>query len=49
MTATNIAHQLGIYEETGSIEVNKLADLVVVDDDLNIAMTIVEGQVAFQK
>jgi N-acetylglucosamine-6-phosphate deacetylase len=49
MTSTNIAKQMNIYNETGSIAANKLADLVVMDKDLNVVMTIAEGNVAFQK
>ncbi|AHF61489.1 hypothetical protein P344_06670 [Spiroplasma mirum ATCC 29335] len=47
MTSINVAKQLGIYNQTGSIQPNKLADLVVVDNDLNVKMTISEGEIAY--
>jgi N-acetylglucosamine-6-phosphate deacetylase len=49
MTATNIAKQMDLYKTTGSIAPNKLADLVVLDKDMHVAMTIVEGAVAYKK
>ncbi|WP_026389709.1 N-acetylglucosamine-6-phosphate deacetylase [[Acholeplasma] multilocale] len=49
MTSVNIAKQLGIFDTTGSIEISKLADLVVLDKNLNVEMTIVEGNLAFKR
>ncbi|AJM71756.1 N-acetylglucosamine-6-phosphate deacetylase [Mycoplasma yeatsii] len=48
-TSINIAKQLNIYSYTGSIEVNKYADFVVLDKDLNVLKTIVEGKIVFEK
>lgn len=49
MTSINIAKQLNIFDQTGSIAKNKLADLVILDHDLNVQLTIVEGKIVFQK
>ncbi len=40
----NPARMLGIYEERGSLELNKLADLVIMDEDYEIVDTFVRGQ-----
>ncbi|QVK05650.1 N-acetylglucosamine-6-phosphate deacetylase [Mycoplasma mycoides] len=48
MTSINIAKQLNIFDTVGSIEVNKLADLVVLDDDLYVNKVLVEGKIVFK-
>ncbi|WP_419334336.1 N-acetylglucosamine-6-phosphate deacetylase [Spiroplasma endosymbiont of Sarcophaga variegata] len=49
VASTNIAKQLGIFEKTGSIAVGKLADLVVLDSELKVLMTLCEGEVAYSQ
>lgn len=49
VASTNIAKQLGIYSTTGSIAVGKLADLVVLDVDLKVLMTLCEGEIAYSQ
>ncbi|AVP49120.1 N-acetylglucosamine-6-phosphate deacetylase [Williamsoniiplasma luminosum] len=49
MTSINIAKQLNIFDQTGSLAPNKLADLVVLDHDLNVEMTIAEGKIVYEK
>ncbi|QHX36638.1 N-acetylglucosamine-6-phosphate deacetylase [Spiroplasma sp. BIUS-1] len=49
MTSTNIAKQLNIFDSTGSIEVNKFADLVVLNDKLEVEKTFVEGKVVYER
>lgn len=44
----NPAHNLGIDHEVGSIKVGKKANLVVVDKDLNVYMTIRDGNVIYK-
>lgn len=45
MASLNPAKTLGIDKETGSIEVGKYADIVILDKDLNIIHTLVNGKV----
>lgn len=49
MTSINVAKQLGIFNKTGSITENKLADLVILDKKLFVKMTISEGNIIFRK
>jgi N-acetylglucosamine-6-phosphate deacetylase len=48
MTAANPARLLGLYDDCGSIEEGKRADLVGLDDAGNVRLTIVGGRVTFQ-
>ena len=45
----NPARVLGIADDTGSIEVGKNADLTVVDDNLAVYSTIVEGKEVYRR
>ncbi|WP_381415168.1 N-acetylglucosamine-6-phosphate deacetylase [Spiroplasma endosymbiont of Anurida maritima] len=47
MTSINVAKEMKIYKEMGSIEKNKLANLVITDKDLNVETTIVKGKILF--
>lgn len=47
-TSLNAARQIGISAETGSIEKGKLADLVLLDDQLMVRMTMIEGTIFTQ-
>ncbi|MCY7492766.1 N-acetylglucosamine-6-phosphate deacetylase [Bacillus safensis] len=49
MTSTNAAAQLGLDQQLGSIEVGKLADLVIWDESGELMMTICRGQIVFEK
>ncbi|WP_405097010.1 N-acetylglucosamine-6-phosphate deacetylase [Oceanobacillus sp. FSL H7-0719] len=48
MASVNPAKQIGIYNEKGSISPGKDADILLVDDALNIRYTICRGHVSFQ-
>lgn len=48
MTSENPAKQLGIFDRKGSIKVGKDADLLLVDDQLNLKYTICRGALAYQ-
>ena len=48
MAATNPARLLGLDQECGSIEAGKRADLVAMDDQGRVRLTIIAGQIAFQ-
>lgn len=43
----NPARRLGIDQDYGSLDAGKYADVVLMDDDLNIKMVIKKGQIAF--
>lgn len=48
MASENPAKVLGIFEKKGSIAVGKDADLVVLDEDFCVVMTMVGGRVVYQ-
>jgi N-acetylglucosamine-6-phosphate deacetylase len=45
LTSENPAKSLGLFDKIGSIAPNKMADLVVLDKQLSIKMTICEGKI----
>ncbi|HET8783004.1 MAG TPA: N-acetylglucosamine-6-phosphate deacetylase [Pyrinomonadaceae bacterium] len=47
MASSNPAQLLGLNDECGSIEVGKRADLVALDQDGNVKLTLIGGDVAF--
>ncbi|MDR3490929.1 MAG: N-acetylglucosamine-6-phosphate deacetylase [Gammaproteobacteria bacterium] len=49
MTSENPARALNVFSQKGSIVINKDADIVVLDDDLNVVMTVVQGKVVYQR
>ena len=49
MATKNPAINLGIYDTKGSIKEGKDADFAVIDNDFNVYMTVVEGNVVFNK
>jgi N-acetylglucosamine-6-phosphate deacetylase len=48
VAATNPARLLGVDHESGSIEVGKRADLVVLDEKGQVKLTLVGGRIAFR-
>jgi N-acetylglucosamine-6-phosphate deacetylase len=46
--AENPAKMLGIFQQKGSIALQKDADLVVLDDALNVVLTLREGEVVYK-
>lgn len=48
MTSANAAKELGLTQK-GKIEAGRDADLVILDDELNVHMTICRGTIAFAK
>lgn len=48
MAALNPARLLKLDHERGSIEAGKRADLVALDDERRVRLTIIDGQIAFQ-
>lgn len=49
MTSTNSALQLGVYGRKGSINIGKDADIVIVNDNVEVQTTICRGVIAYQK
>ena len=49
MASINPALNLGIANERGSIKVGKYADMVVLDENFEVVMTIAEGRVIYQR
>lgn len=45
----NPACAIRVQHRKGSIEINKDADLILVDADINVSLTMVEGRVVYQK
>jgi N-acetylglucosamine-6-phosphate deacetylase len=48
MASSNPARLLGLDHECGSIEIGKRADLVALDQDGNVKLTLIRGNVAFR-
>jgi N-acetylglucosamine-6-phosphate deacetylase len=48
MATVNPAKVLGIDDSKGSVSVGKDADIVIFDADINVLMTMCEGQIVFQ-
>lgn len=49
LASLNPAKNLGVEKDYGSIEVGKMADFVLLDENFNVYMTIVGGKVAYVK
>jgi N-acetylglucosamine-6-phosphate deacetylase len=47
ISSLNPARLLGIHHDCGSIEEGKRADLVVLDEEKNVRLTIIGGEIAF--
>lgn len=47
MASENPAKQLNVFDRKGSISIGKDADLVILDEEMNIFMTICNGKIAY--
>jgi N-acetylglucosamine-6-phosphate deacetylase len=47
MSSLNAARAIGISDVKGSLEVGKHADLVLLDDDFGVYMTVAEGEIVY--
>lgn len=48
-SSLNAARAIGVSNRKGSLEVGKDADLVLVDDAINVEMTVAEGRVVYRQ
>lgn len=49
MVSENPAKLLNVYDKKGSIDVGKDADIVVIDENINVIMTICMGEIVYNK
>ncbi len=49
MTSSQPAKKLNIYDKYGSLEVNKIANIALINQDYEVEYTFVEGQLVYQK
>jgi len=49
MATVNPAKRIGVSDRKGSLEVGKDADIAIVDNDLNVRMTIIKGKEAYER
>ena len=45
----NPSKNLGIFDKMGSIKENKLANFTIIDKELNVYQTIINGKIIYQK
>ncbi len=48
-TSLNAAHQIGLGDVKGSIEVGKDADFVILTEDIEVSATVVGGRIVYQQ
>ncbi len=48
MSSLNAAREIGVSAHKGSLEVGKDADLVLLDDDFHVQLTIAEGRIIYE-
>ncbi|MCW6110575.1 N-acetylglucosamine-6-phosphate deacetylase [Clostridium sporogenes] len=49
MVTVNPAKDINVYDRKGSIEKGKDADIVIFDKEIDISMTIIDGNIVYQK
>ncbi|OCA93020.1 N-acetylglucosamine-6-phosphate deacetylase [Bacillus wudalianchiensis] len=47
MASVNPAKQIGVFDRKGSISIGKDADVIIVDDEINVQYTICRGAIAY--
>jgi len=49
MASLNPARALGLDGHKGSLEVGKDADLILIDEEVNVHLTMVQGRIVYAK
>ena len=49
MATVNPAKKIGVYDRKGSLEAGKDADITIVDDQINVYMTMVMGKIVYER
>ncbi len=49
MATINPAIVVDVHKRKGSLESGKDADIVIIDDNVNVFMTIVKGKIVYQR
>lgn len=49
VSSLNAAQAIGIEDRKGSLDVQKDADLVLLDDDMNVQITVAEGRIVYRR
>lgn len=49
LMSTNAAKAIGVYDSKGSLDIGKDADIVLLDDNIDICYTICRGNIAYKK
>jgi len=49
MATVNPARRIGVYDRKGSLEAGKDADITIVDDQINVYMTMVMGKIVYER
>ena len=49
MSSLNAARAIGMSSQKGSLEVGKDADLVLLDEEFNVHLTIAQGEIVFSQ
>jgi N-acetylglucosamine-6-phosphate deacetylase len=49
MASENPAKQLNIFDRKGSLSIGKDADIVVLDEQMDVFMTLCKGKIAYKK
>ena len=49
MATINSAKVMGVDEEKGSLAKGKDADMIILDEDVNVIMTVVGGRIVYRK
>jgi N-acetylglucosamine-6-phosphate deacetylase len=49
MASLTPAESIGVDAQTGSLAINKDADIIILDQSLNVALTMAKGKIAYKR